>query len=614
LSGANIGIEDLVLTGTGAIDGNGNQSNNLILGNDNNNVLVGREGSDTLTGGAGNDTLHGNVTSNGSDGPLNKDILNGGAGGDLYRIADGDTVIESLAGTAGGADTVHYFGSIGYTLGANVENLAIMGGAFATGNALDNHITGSAGGDRLSGMAGNDTIVGFGGNDTIDGGAGADSMVGGTGFEIFIVDDIGDVVDDRLGGVSSVHSSISFDLTENGTTTFGLLMNLVLTGSKAISGTGNALPNNITGNGAANILDGGSGRDALNGGAGNDKLFGGAGAFFDALDGGAGADTMEGGDENDFYFVDNANDIVVETNGDAAQLDSVFASINNYALPDNVEVLRLEGGAGVGSGNNLANLMFGNLSRANKLFGLGGDDEMYGQDGADVLDGGAGDDTMDGGNGNDTYYVDSDRDVANDRIGSGVDTVIATADYLLAAGNNIERLTLAAGAGDIDGTGNELANLITGNEGNNKLGGGAGADTIVGGVGRDTLLGGDSNDKLDGGVDDDRLSGGAGDDTLTGGAGFDIFFHNAVTDGHDLITGFDGNASGGQDFLDLDALFDSLGIATADRADRVLFTDRGSSVEVRIDTDLNGTPDAHVATLVTPDVITVGVDIVLGTG
>jgi hypothetical protein len=53
---------------------------------------------------------------------------------------------------------------------------------------------------------------------------------------------------------------------------------LVLTGSRAINGTGNNLANTLTGNGAANSLNGGAAADRLIGGGGNDTLTGGFGA------------------------------------------------------------------------------------------------------------------------------------------------------------------------------------------------------------------------------------------------------------------------------------------------------------------------------------------------
>ena len=54
-------------------------------------------------------------------------------------------------------------------------------------------------------------------------------------------------------------------------------------------------------------------------------------------------------------------------------------------------------------------------------------------------------------------------------------------------GGNVENLILT-GSGNLDGTGNALANVLTGNGGDNVLDGGAGADTMRGGAGDDTYL------------------------------------------------------------------------------------------------------------------------------
>ena len=93
---------------------------------------------------------------------------------------------------------------------------------------------------------------------------------------------------------------------------------------------------------------------------------------------------------------------------------------------------------------------------------------------------------MIGGAGNDTYMVDNAGDVAMEALNEGTDLVQSSISFTLGA--NVENLTLAAGAGNINGTGNGLANVITGNSGNNTLDGGSGADTMVGGQGDDTYV------------------------------------------------------------------------------------------------------------------------------
>jgi hypothetical protein len=86
---------------------------------------------------------------------------------------------------------------------------------------------------------------------------------------------------------------------------------------------------------------------------------------------------------------------------------------------------------------------------------------------------------------------------------------------------------------------------------------------------------------------------------------------HGVGDWHDLITGFDGNAAGGQDVLNLDALFDVLGFA--DRTARAQIIDKGSTVEVRVNADGNaGDFELVVATIQTAAAVTVGQDVLVG--
>jgi hypothetical protein len=93
-----------------------------------------------------------------------------------------------------------------------------------------------------------------------------------------------------------------------------------------------------------------------------------------------------------------------------------------------------------------------------------------------------------------------------------------------------------------------------------------------------------------------------------GNAGNDTFRYSGPLDGHDLIADFDGDAAGGQDVLNLDALFDKLGVAGADRAGRVSLTDGGSAVDVAIDADGNAANgfELKAVTLITDRCVALG--------
>lgn len=235
------------------------------------------------------------------------------------------------------------------------------------------------------------------------------------------------------------------------------------------------------------------------------------------------------------------------------------------------------------------------------LLGLAGDDLLVGGAGNDNLDGGAGrdtlqgdagDDTLDGGQdadslaggvGDDTYIVDNAGDIVTEALSAGTDTVeTSLASYVLS--DNVEQLVYT-GLANFTGTGNGLANTITGGRGsdslsgmggndllrggvgNDRLDGGDGADTLQGDAGNDVLIGGAGIDVLLGGAGNDILDGGAGNDTLDGNAGNDTFAF-ATGFGRDRITGFDSNAQGGQDLLDMRLL----GITTGNFASRVTIT------------------------------------------
>ena len=205
----------------------------------------------------------------------------------------------------------------------------------------------------------------------------------------------------------------------------------------------------------------------------NDDFIGTSGP--DTLAGTSGADALTGLAGNDTYTVNDAGDLVIEALNQGT--DTVQASIS-YTLTDNVENLTLTGTANLnGTGNNLNNILTGN-SGNNILTGLAGNDS---------LDGKAGADTMIGGLGNDTYTVDNTGDIVTENLNEGTDTVQASISYTLT--DNVENLTLT-GTANLNGTGNDLNNILTGNSGNNILTGNEGNDTLNGAAGIDTLTGG----------------------------------------------------------------------------------------------------------------------------
>lgn len=555
-------VEALVLTGAAAINGTGNTLSNTLTGNG---------AVNTLTGGLGNDTL---------DGGLGADILIGGFGNDTYLVdAAGDQVQE---GAGQGNDTVRSL--VTFTLGDNVEFLTLTGAGNTngTGNTSNNIITGNTGNNRLDGQIGNDAMFGGLGNDvyvvdstldtvsenidegddrvessvnftlsanverltltgasningtgnaianvlignagdnTLSGKAGADTMIGGLGNDTYVVDDALDIVTEGLNaGTDKVLSSVDHVLKAN-------VEDLSLIGT-AISGTGNALANDMLGNGLNNTLNGLAGDDVMTGAAGNDTFFvdsvgdlvienvgggddlvnssiaytlgdnvehltligaaaiNGTGNILtnvlngnaaantltgldgaDILDGKGGADTMIGGVGSDTYFVDNIGDVVTEA-ADEGTGDRVH-STRTYALTENVEVLQLFGVSNIsGTGNALKNTIFGNS-------------------GINRLDGGADIDLLHGGAGNDTYVVDHVSDKTIEFANEGTDTVESSVTFILA--NHVERLTLT-GASIINGTGNTLDNIIIGNAAANTIDGKAGADTMAGGQGDDIYI------------------------------------------------------------------------------------------------------------------------------
>jgi serralysin len=242
------------------------------------------------------------------------------------------------------------------------------------------------------------------------------------------------------------------------------------------------------------------------GGSGADTVTGNAVA--NILNGGAGTDVLAGLAGDDWYYVDNAGDQVIEAVGQGS--DRVFASAS-YALGGGVsaELLTTSNHAGTAAinltGNAFANTIYGNA-------------------GANILNGAAGADSLTGWAGNDWYFVDNSGDTIREVAGEGtLDRVFASASYTLTAGAEVELMSTNnhAGTAAINLTGNALANAIYGNAGGNALNGGAGADTLAG-------FGGDDNYYVDNAGDRVVEAAGAGADRVFAGVSYSLEAGQAV--------------------------------------------------------------------------------------
>ncbi|WP_326525153.1 calcium-binding protein [Sphingomonas sp.] len=253
----------------------------------------------TFVTGSGNDTIvSGKLALN--------DLFKMGAGDDIVTVYNGSDRIEGGDGIdtlvidwsehnvwvsnydganpdpTGGFSGSYYNGSTSLFVSfKNIEKFVIT-----TGNADDGLRTGD-GDDYIVLNGGNDEIYANGGNDYLDGGTGDDRLHGGLGDDVYIVDSLGDWVDEAANaGIDEVRTALGvYTLAANVET---------LTGTSDLFGqklTGNILDNVISGTQFGDTLNGGAGNDTLYGGNGNDFLIAGKGTA-DQLFGDGGTDTV----------------------------------------------------------------------------------------------------------------------------------------------------------------------------------------------------------------------------------------------------------------------------------------------------------------------------------
>jgi Ca2+-binding RTX toxin-like protein len=381
-------------------------------GGNGDDTVYGQAGHDVLYGGAGNDYLDGGdgadvylyglgdgsdtVVSDPNAAPdVPADVLRLGAGIHANGVSTSKQGSDLLLDVGDGADQVRvqgYFGTLssarmriefadGMVWGADaVDRLIGVTDDLLAGTEASDALEGGLGNDTLQGMGGNDVLSGGDGQDVLDGGGGADLMMGGAGDDHYIVDNSGDVVSEKLeadGALSydTVDSHVSYTVPD-------FVEAVTLMGADNIDATANKGGCDLTGN---------MGNNHLRGGEGLDFIFG-----------DAGADTLEGGQGDDYYYLTDNEDTVIEQKGEG--LDQIWAFGDGIKMADNVERLYMKSATALTAyGNEGKNYMMGN-NRNNVLYGNGGDDTLSGLSGNDSFYGGVGNDSQIGGTGNDTYY------------------------------------------------------------------------------------------------------------------------------------------------------------------------------------------------------------------
>lgn len=456
---------------------NGTNRDDTLNGTVGNDTIYGLDGNDIIDGLAGNDTI---------DGGTGNDSLNGNEGIDTFRFAAGggqDWVMDLVAGETvqisgyTSAQSITQDGTNVVVVLSDTDRITFQNTDVATVEAAlqfestsptegDDVLTGTSGDDVIDGLGGNDVIQGLGGNDMLTGGAGIDTA-----------------------SYALAAAGVTVSLAVAGAQNTGGAGTDTLTGFESL--TGSAFNDVLTGNDGANVLTGLAGDDFLRGGSG--------------------ADTMVGGTGDDKYHVNDADDVIVEAEGEGS--DRVLADVT-YVLAAGVAVERL----GFRNekktdplnltGNEFGQLLHGNAGN-NVLDGRGGNDSFYGGDGTD---------TFVGGTGNDIFNVNDMSDVIVEYAGEGDDIINAWSSYTLAEGVAVETMKTrnASKTTAIDLTGNSFDNLIVGNAGVNVLSGGGGNDRLRGDAGNDTLIGGAGWDQLTGGSGNDRFVFTAASDSAAG--------------------------------------------------------------------------------------------------
>lgn len=345
-----------------------------IVGTPGDDVLVARKPYEVVVGLGGNDSIGSTL---GSRGRL---FACGGSGNDWIR---GTHDFDDLAGGAG-SDTIYGRGQTDTISGGDGDDLIV---GDSSGTARDRA---RADHDYIDGGRGDDRIFGFIGVDEIDAGDGDDFVSGGGHWDV-IVPGPGD--DDVRGGwgddyvlYNDAPGPISVHLVRGSIAGEG---NDTVASLEFVSGT--AFDDRMTGSDRDEMLLGGGGSDVLAGLGGDDMLLpdmvaSGYGGVIPHEGAPIGDDVVDGGDGTDLLMYSGWEPAALRIDLAAGTAEGhgsdVVSAIENVSAGayDSIEIVGTDG----------PNLIYTHSGTADRVEGLGGDDEIYTQDGIDEIDGGEG--------------------------------------------------------------------------------------------------------------------------------------------------------------------------------------------------------------------------------
>jgi Ca2+-binding RTX toxin-like protein len=212
----------------------------------------------SLFGNSANQRIEGNAGRNLIDGGGGRDLLVGGGGNDTYRVLSWyeDVPIDDTSGR----DTILTNDSFSLARFADIEDMILdheLAGWSNQAKLVGNHLRNMLGGDDYANI--------------LDGGGNIDHLVGGDGDDLYIVDNLKDIVEEAAGGQAGTRDKIEFKGKAGDV--FELPANvehIYLTGKQDTGARGSADANVLVGNKGKNYLDGGLGVDELTGAGGKD--------------------------------------------------------------------------------------------------------------------------------------------------------------------------------------------------------------------------------------------------------------------------------------------------------------------------------------------------------